>query len=65
VAEAGASAIHCCYAAIGRRLSATLTNRVESKNKKVIFSGAPKAAVDEKISLNVSRAVYIDILGFG
>jgi len=55
----GASAIQCCHAAIGRRLSVTLTNRVESKNKKVIFSGAQKTGGDEKISPNVSRRATI------
>ncbi len=51
----GASAIQCCYAAIGRWPSASLTNTVVSKKKTVIPSGVPETVVDEKISLNVSR----------
>ena len=53
----GASAIQCCYAAIGRRLSATLADIIESKNKSLIFCSAKKLIVEEKISLNVRRLV--------
>ena len=53
----GASAIQCCYAAIGRRIFSTLTKMAESKNTIVKFSGAKKIIIDEKISLKVSRRV--------
>ncbi|HYK87561.1 MAG TPA: hypothetical protein VE398_02245, partial [Acidobacteriota bacterium] len=47
----------CCYAAIERRESATLTNVAVSKNTNVTSRSAKKSIVDEKISLNVSRRV--------
>jgi hypothetical protein len=53
----GASAIQCCYAAMERRESSTLTNMVESKNTNGILCTAKKLVVEEKISLKVSRLV--------
>jgi hypothetical protein len=50
----GASAIQCCYAAIEKRQSPTLTDMAESKNTNVTFCSAPKCIAQEKISLNVS-----------
>ncbi len=51
----GASAIQCCYAAIERCKSSTLTNKAESRKTTVTFCSTKKCIVEEKISLNVSR----------
>ncbi len=53
--DRGASAIKCCYAAIERCESSSLTNKAESKNTAVTFCSTRKCNVEEKISLNVSR----------
>ena len=39
----GASSIQCCYAAIGRCESSTLTKKLKSKNANVIFCGVRNA----------------------
>ena len=46
----GASAIKCCYAARGIRVSSTMTEIVEWANANMIFSNAKRIILDEKIS---------------
>ena len=51
----GASAIECCYAATGIRLSSPRTDLAEQTNTHMTFFHTKRIVVDEKTSLNVSR----------